>query len=503
MIEDIVVHLIVSTAILAAAVAAAAWVRPLTARTRCAILVVGLAALLLPAPILARLLEQQQVIIPFTLVEPLSVTRPAMFDTVPPAASLVPSVLLIVWASVAAFLLLRWWIVTRRLASTVVAAGSAPPARAVRALDDVRRLLGLHRSVDLIVSPVCEAPAVIRVFRPLILLPADGCDALDDEELRSLLCHECAHVARHDNLLGIAEAVICSLYWFNPLVWLAHRRIAAAREAACDERVADAELHPGTYVGALAKICRSLLIPRIPAVSCMANAHLKERIEHIMSYESLRSSALSHRRIAATAMLMVFFAVAGAGVITAGPASVADAGDDNQRYRLNYSVTRVPDNQVLIRTRVVDTRTGKVVGSPSVTTNIGKTATMRFGQEDGGDWLIEVAPSTGGAEVTMTVTRNGIVEQITRASFATPTAETQPTFSGQPLDLNLSNADIRDVLRTFARITGSTIEVADDVQAVVNVNVTDTPWDQAFDEMVRDAGFAYRIEGGAIHVYKP
>src|SRR5262249_9367601 len=155
--------------------------------------------------------------------------------------------------------------------------------------------LGLNTSIDLIAAPTFEAPAVVRLFRPLLILPPDGCQSLDDDELESLLCHECAHVARRDNLVGLFEAIAGAVFWFNPLVSIARRRIAAAREEACDERVADANLPAGTYAGALAKVCRALIAPRVAAVSCMANAHLKERIEHLMRYDSLRTSARSHR----------------------------------------------------------------------------------------------------------------------------------------------------------------------------------------------------------------
>src|SRR6185503_15445678 len=112
-----------------------------------------------------------------------------------------------------------------------------------------------------------------------------------------------AHVARRDNLVGLVEAFAGALFWFHPLVWFARRRLASAREEACDERVTDAAMPAETYVGALAKLCRSLVAPRVAAVSCMANAHLKERIEHLMRYDSLRTSALSHRFITAASAL--------------------------------------------------------------------------------------------------------------------------------------------------------------------------------------------------------
>jgi hypothetical protein len=397
----------------------------------------------------------------------------------------------------------RWWIVTRRLVNTALRTATAPPARTIRALDAARRRLGIHHSIDLIASPTCEAPAVVRVLRPMIILPADGCESLDDQELESLLCHECAHVARRDNLLGVVEAVACSLFWFNPLVWLAHRRIAAARETACDERVADAALPAETYVGALAKVCRTLLAPRVPAVSCMASAHLNERIQHLMSYDSLRKSAFSHRAIAALSMLAVVLAVGAAGIVTAQPV-VVKAG----KYHLNYSMNKRADGQLHVRVQIVDSETKEAVNAPAVVaTKPGGRGTVRVGQQKDGDereFLVTVEPNEDSSgEITMVVTHNGREVQNTRVHFPAPGAEVVQTFSGAPLSLNLSNADIRDVMRSFAQISGIDITVAPEVRGSVNVNITDMPWDQALDQIIRENGYAYRTNGNKIEVFKP
>lgn len=499
MIGDLVTHVIVSSAILAAAIAAAAWIRPLTARTRHAILVVGMASLVLPSFLIANVVERNA-----KTLQPILLENAAIFN--PPAVtgalkSAAPSFewILALWAGVALILLVRWWIVTRRLTSTALRAATPPPPRTKEALDAARRRLGVHHSIDLIASPTCEAPAVVRVLRPMIILPADGCSTLDNEELESLLCHECAHVARRDNLLGVAEAIACSLFWFNPLVWLAHRRIAAAREAACDERVADAALPAETYVGALAKVCRSLLAPRVPAVSCMANAHLKERIQQIMGYDTLRKSALSHRTIAVSAMLTVLLTVAAVGVVTAEPVKQRDT----DRYRLDYSLHLSEAGPIEIRTRVVDEQNKQVIGEPTVTVKPGEPAEMQLRREQD-DWKIFVRTnSDGSGTLTLVVTHDGREIQNTTMHFNAPGVATPRKYSGAPISLNLANADLRDVLRVFGQMTGLEIVVAPEVQGTVSVHFTDVPWDQAFEMVLQQNGLSHRIEGKTIHVFKP
>ncbi len=60
---------------------------------------------------------------------------------------------------------------------------------------------------------------------------------LDDRELRMIFLHELTHVKRADILLNWIIVFVSSLHWFNPLAWLAMRRLRADRELVCDAMV--------------------------------------------------------------------------------------------------------------------------------------------------------------------------------------------------------------------------------------------------------------------------
>jgi beta-lactamase regulating signal transducer with metallopeptidase domain len=499
----VILHLLVSSVSLTLALIAATLIRPLTARTRHAILLAGLASLALPAPLLANLLEQRAaplVHLSGGALQPLMNAAVAL----QPAKSRTTELLVMIWAIVALALLVRWWIVTHRLVSNALRAATPPPARAVRALDAARRRLGLRRSIDLIASPTSEAPAVVRVLRPMLILPADGCDTLDDEELESLLLHECAHVARRDNLAGVLEAFACSLFWFNPLVWIAHHRLAIVREAACDERVADTDVPTETYTGALAKICRALLSPREHAVSCIASPHLKERIDHLMRYPSLRKSAISHRLILTFAVVLILGIAGTAAVLSATTVTPAKDGP----YMLNYSMNKNEQGQLAIRVRVVDTRTQEVIGENSAAVEPGHNLTMRFGQTNDTNerecLVTSRTNSDGSGTLTLAVTRNGVEEQRSNYDFPAPgvaTAATR-TYTGEPISMDLASADLRDVLKTIGQLTGMTMDIAPEVKGTVSVHFRGTPWDQALEQILTENGCAYRLEGNTMHIYK-
>jgi len=488
MMTAVAVHVVTSSIILLVAAAASAWIRPLTARTRYAIVVIGMASLLVPPALFTGLVKRQPM---QRLAGAMPHLAPVFLPATPAAQTVSPvNKPMILWVSIAIVLFAGRMIVTQRLTAYALRFATPPPRRAVEALDAARRRLALRRSVDLVMSSVSEAPAVARVARPLIILPTHGVDALDDDELQSLLCHECAHVARHDNLLGVFEALLFAAFWFNPVVWLARRQLAITREAACDELVADTASRAETYVGALAKFCDSLVAPRVAAVSCMASAHLKERIQHLMRYDSLKAGALSHRAMAATASIVVALFIVGAGVATATPDAAAP------RYLLNYSAAKSDDGTLTVRTKIVDGRSNETMGEPAIVTKDGAPATAEFTRGDLRFHLLLDRDT-----LSLDIFDRDAVTQHASIRLDSEKIEHASTYTGNKISMNLKDADLKDVLNTFAKLTGLQMSVDPDVHGTITMNFTQTPWDEAFDRIIRENGLAYSLNGNKMHVF--
>ena len=82
-------------------------------------------------------------------------------------------------------------------------------------------------------SEMAGFPFVLGFFRPRIYLPY----SLGGEELNYILAHEQAHIQRRDHWWKLIGFLILSVYWFNPLIWLAYVLLCRDIELACDEKV--------------------------------------------------------------------------------------------------------------------------------------------------------------------------------------------------------------------------------------------------------------------------
>ena len=77
------------------------------------------------------------------------------------------------------------------------------------------------------------SPFVLGIIKPRIYLPF----GLSQEEEFMVLRHEEAHIKRKDHLVKPLGFILLSIYWFNPLIWVAFILMCRDIELACDEKV--------------------------------------------------------------------------------------------------------------------------------------------------------------------------------------------------------------------------------------------------------------------------
>nr|WP_295864236.1 M56 family metallopeptidase [uncultured Xanthomonas sp.] len=102
---------------------------------------------------------------------------------------------------------------------------------------------GLRQPPQLRLCAHTDSPQLIGPWQPVLLLPARRMDSLRADDLDMALTHELVHLQRRDLWWGLLPAVAQHLFFFHPLVHLANREYALAREAACDAAVVAGHRH--------------------------------------------------------------------------------------------------------------------------------------------------------------------------------------------------------------------------------------------------------------------
>ena len=78
-----------------------------------------------------------------------------------------------------------------------------------------------------------DTPFILGVFRPRIYLPSSMSET--DEEY--VIAHEKAHLSRRDHWWKPIGFLLLTVYWFNPLLWVAYVLLCRDIEVACDQKV--------------------------------------------------------------------------------------------------------------------------------------------------------------------------------------------------------------------------------------------------------------------------
>ena len=195
----------------------------------------------------------------------------------------------------------------------------------VRLTDGLSRRLRLGRIVRLLREPAATVPMTWGIFHPVILLPGEA-DGWENERRRVVLAHELAHVRRWDALTQWIAHVALVVYWFNPLVWMAVRKLREEREHACDDAVLEIGTAPADYADHLLTIVRSLgSAPGPAAALAMARrSQFEGRLLAILD-NAVRRNGVSRAAALATSAAALACLVPLAAMRPASPAAAAEA----------------------------------------------------------------------------------------------------------------------------------------------------------------------------------
>lgn len=153
------------------------------------------------------------------------------------------------------------------------------------------RRLGIDRFVRLRKSGWITVPMSVGILRPAVVLPEEM-NTWTEDERRTVLYHELAHVKRKDCLLQLLTQVTCALHWFNPMVWVAAWQLRIERERACDDLVLTAGVEASSYAQTLLHTARKIKKAEwstLATVSMARKSQLEGRLLSILDPERRRS----------------------------------------------------------------------------------------------------------------------------------------------------------------------------------------------------------------------
>ena len=131
-------------------------------------------------------------------------------------------------------------------------------------------------------SEYVDSPFVLGIIHPVIYLPFDMAEA----DCAYVISHEKAHIRRRDHWWKPLGFLLLSVYWFNPVLWVAYILLCRDIEAACDEKVIQDMEKDERRAYSTALLNCSIHRRRIAACPlAFGETGVKDRVKSVMNYK--------------------------------------------------------------------------------------------------------------------------------------------------------------------------------------------------------------------------
>ena len=127
-----------------------------------------------------------------------------------------------------------------------------------------------------------DTPFILGVIRPKIYVPS----SMSESDLEYVIAHEKAHIRRRDYIWKPLGFALLTVYWFNPVMWLAYILLCRDIESACDEKVLREK---GTEIKkAYSDALINASVPRKLISACplaFGETSVKSRVKSVLNYK--------------------------------------------------------------------------------------------------------------------------------------------------------------------------------------------------------------------------
>lgn len=213
--------------------------------------------------------------------------------------------------------------------------------------ESLRQSQGITRKVRLVFSHRLSSPVSFGLLSPYVVLPHKA-EQWSPSMLSDVLTHELAHIRRFDWLTMLFIRLTSAFYWFNPLVWLAQKRIDDSAELCCDAAVLRSGRNECGYAQTLVNIARigkpGKATPDRPlrlTQSMLDRSTLLFRITHILEDKTMTQS-ISKQRLIATSFATGLLSLSLLLVLAPGQSLNAQNQADADLYPLNTGIPLYP-----------------------------------------------------------------------------------------------------------------------------------------------------------------
>lgn len=151
--------------------------------------------------------------------------------------------------------------------------------------------MNINKNIPIYSTAFLKSPVIVGLFRPCIYLPIHLISDYNASDIRYMLLHELQHFKHKDTLSVYLMNIAVIVYWFNPFVWYALKKMRTDCEIACDTSVLEMldKKDYAAYGNTLINFADKISHTPFPFSTGLSGnfKQMKQRILNIASYKEL------------------------------------------------------------------------------------------------------------------------------------------------------------------------------------------------------------------------
>jgi beta-lactamase regulating signal transducer with metallopeptidase domain len=182
--------------------------------------------------------------------------------------------------------------------------------------------------VDLTCSSRLPVPVALGLKRAEICVPPRALFLLSDEEQEGLIAHELAHIVRRDLRWMVVTTLVTRVLFFQPLNWVASRRLRQISELIADEWAVARTGRPQSLARCLTEVAGwsfSLLRPLPVPGAAQPGSQLQQRVRRLLESQRTGTAPLRRESVVIVGLLTAAVMVLAAPSFGTGRADSATA----------------------------------------------------------------------------------------------------------------------------------------------------------------------------------
>lgn len=94
--------------------------------------------------------------------------------------------------------------------------------------------LSIKQEIRVVINDRIKSPCIAGIIKPTIYIPEYILNISNSNQISHIFLHELVHFKRKDVLYNLLSIIALLIHWYNPLAWIAVKKMRIYRECTCD-----------------------------------------------------------------------------------------------------------------------------------------------------------------------------------------------------------------------------------------------------------------------------